>query len=144
MGIRRGFLQHRRRQLQGFGGMPGAVWLFFGCRRESEDFLYRADFEGFEKDGTLSQLHVAYSRAQVGSLFDSPALQHGPVASGPCLLPLTKSTLAAAVGLLCDKVLALRLAKGVVGARGFSGAAGERVAEWPQAEAEALLLVLHL
>jgi len=97
VGIRRGFLQHRRRQLQDFGGMPGAAWLFFGCRRESEDFLYRADFEGFEKDGTLSQLHIAYSRAQVRSLFGSPALRHGPVASGPCLLPLTKSTYAAPV-----------------------------------------------
>lgn len=45
--------------------MPGEAWLFFGCRRKEEDFLYRQDFEGFAADGTLTQLYVAFSRAQV-------------------------------------------------------------------------------
>lgn len=61
----RGFLQHRQAQLADFSGTPGNAWLFFGCRRAEEDFLYRQDFEGFRADGTLAQLHVAFSRAQV-------------------------------------------------------------------------------
>eukprot|EP00850_Spirogloea_muscicola_P006810 SM000033S12331 [mRNA] locus=s33:236976:240911:+ [translate_table: standard] len=43
-------------------GTVGESWLFFGCRRPEEDFLYRDELEGFVADGTLSQLVVAYSR----------------------------------------------------------------------------------
>ena len=49
----RGFLQHRRAQAaaQGAGGeggaadSKGAAWLFFGCRREDQDFLYKDDLQ---------------------------------------------------------------------------------------------------
>lgn len=45
----RGFLQHRRAQLaaaaNGGGSGRGATWLFFGCRREDQDYLYRQDLE---------------------------------------------------------------------------------------------------
>ena len=52
----RGFLQHRRAQAaaqaQGSSGegaagtgSKGAAWLFFGCRREDQDFLYREDLQ---------------------------------------------------------------------------------------------------
>lgn len=50
----RGFLQHRRAQAaaQGSGGSgegepvsKGAAWLFFGCRREDQDFLYKEDLQ---------------------------------------------------------------------------------------------------
>eukprot|EP00850_Spirogloea_muscicola_P010662 SM000063S20052 [mRNA] locus=s63:487201:491105:+ [translate_table: standard] len=43
-------------------GTVGESWLFFGCRRQEEDFLYRDELEGFVADGTLSRLVVAYSR----------------------------------------------------------------------------------
>ena len=63
----RGFLQHRQAQLAEYQGVPGDAWLFFGCRRPNEDFLYRSDWEGFKENGTLSHLHIAFSRAQVVS-----------------------------------------------------------------------------
>lgn len=61
----RGFLQERRAQLAAAGaeerdGAAGAH-LYFGCR-VAADYIYREELEGFESDGTLSELHVAFSR----------------------------------------------------------------------------------
>ncbi|GAQ83041.1 NADP/FAD dependent oxidoreductase [Klebsormidium nitens] len=58
----RGFLQQRRERLQA-GGEAGPAWLFFGCRKEDEDFLYEKDLRKFETDGTLTKLVTAFSRA---------------------------------------------------------------------------------
>lgn len=58
----RGFLQQRREGLKE-GGEAGPAWLFFGCRREDEDFLYDKDLRQFETDGTLTKLVTAFSRA---------------------------------------------------------------------------------
>mmetsp|Transcript_33871 Transcript_33871/g.61155 ORF Transcript_33871/g.61155 Transcript_33871/m.61155 type:complete len:823 (+) Transcript_33871:191-2659(+) len=66
----RGFLEHRRvlkmlKEEEGEAGEAVAVgesWLFFGCRREDEDYLYKDDLESFVSDGTLSHLKVAFSR----------------------------------------------------------------------------------
>lgn len=43
----RGFLQHRSAQLRaaGGGGAAGEAWLFFGCRREDQDYLYKEDLQ---------------------------------------------------------------------------------------------------
>lgn len=45
----RGFLQHRRAQLAATGrgavADRGAAWLFFGCRRQEQDYLYQQDLE---------------------------------------------------------------------------------------------------
>ncbi|GFR48804.1 hypothetical protein Agub_g10755 [Astrephomene gubernaculifera] len=68
----RGFLQDRRavvRQLQPPPEAVGEAVLFFGCRREDEDYLYREELEGFREGGTLAALHVAYSRAQVDKVY---------------------------------------------------------------------------
>jgi cytochrome P450/NADPH-cytochrome P450 reductase len=57
----RGFIQERAAQRR--AGVPvGATVLFFGCRQPAHDYLYRRELEGYEKDGTLSGLHVAFSR----------------------------------------------------------------------------------
>lgn len=45
------------------GAERGQAWLFCGCRRRQEDFLYGQEFQQFVAEGTLSQLHVAFSRA---------------------------------------------------------------------------------
>ncbi|RHY64798.1 hypothetical protein DYB34_012507 [Aphanomyces astaci] len=57
----RAFLQERHAQKQA-GETVGATWLFFGCRRQSEDYLYQQELETYQTSGTLSDLHVAFSR----------------------------------------------------------------------------------
>lgn len=38
------------------------MWLFFGCRSESQDWIFRREMEGFLSKGTLSKLSTAFSR----------------------------------------------------------------------------------
>ncbi|CAN0097689.1 unnamed protein product, partial [Ectocarpus sp. 4 AP-2014] len=40
----------------------GDMWLFFGCRNESQDWIFRREMEGFLERGTLSKLSTAFSR----------------------------------------------------------------------------------
>ena len=62
----RGFLQRRAaalaRATPAEKDAIGPCWLFFGCRRAEEDFLYREDLEGFRASGALDALHCAFSR----------------------------------------------------------------------------------
>ncbi|GMH32828.1 hypothetical protein BSKO_00662 [Bryopsis sp. KO-2023] len=65
----RGFLETRRLKLQGYKGPVGPCWLFFGCRKESEDYLYKEDLQGFLDDGTLSKMELAFSREQAEKIY---------------------------------------------------------------------------
>lgn len=38
--------------------------MFFGCRKEDEDFLYKDDLHGFVTNGTLTKLELAFSRQE--------------------------------------------------------------------------------
>ncbi|KAF0685520.1 Aste57867_22612 [Aphanomyces stellatus] len=59
----RAFLQERQHQRQTLGeAAVGPTWLFFGCRRQTDDYIYQDELAAYEADGTLSQLHVAFSR----------------------------------------------------------------------------------
>ena len=55
----RAFLQHRAAQ-----GIRGRTWLFFGDQHEASDFLFRAEIEAWQRDGTLERLSLAWSRDQ--------------------------------------------------------------------------------
>ncbi|KAF0712968.1 hypothetical protein As57867_004564, partial [Aphanomyces stellatus] len=57
----RAFLQERQHQ-RNAGEAVGPTWLFFGCRRQADDYIYQDELAAYEADGTLSQLHVAFSR----------------------------------------------------------------------------------
>lgn len=60
----RGFLRERAAQLaSSTSAAIGETVLFFGCRREEEDFLYQEEMEGLRDRGVLSTLDVAFSRA---------------------------------------------------------------------------------
>ncbi|XP_015749750.1 PREDICTED: NADPH--cytochrome P450 reductase-like [Acropora digitifera] len=42
----------------------GNTVLFFGCRKKSEDYIYEDELTSYEGNGTLTDLHVAFSRDQ--------------------------------------------------------------------------------
>ncbi|XP_030377483.1 NADPH--cytochrome P450 reductase [Scaptodrosophila lebanonensis] len=58
----RGFLQERQ-FLRDEGKTVGESVLYFGCRKRSEDYIYEAELEEWEKKGTLT-LKTAFSRDQ--------------------------------------------------------------------------------
>jgi cytochrome P450/NADPH-cytochrome P450 reductase len=58
----RGFLQDLQQKRRD-GVATGSVHLFFGCRAPSE-FLYEQELRQFQADGTLTKLHVAFSRTE--------------------------------------------------------------------------------
>lgn len=58
----RGFLQDRAGCLKAGAAALGPAVLFFGCRSQKTDYLYREELEGAVKGGALTALHVAFSR----------------------------------------------------------------------------------
>ena len=45
--------------------MIGDTVLYFGCRHKSQDYIYEEELAGYEEEGTVSDLQVAFSRDQV-------------------------------------------------------------------------------
>lgn len=60
----RAFLEERKNS-----GAAGRNWLFFGNPHSATDFLYRDELEGFQADGTLTRLDLAWSRDQKEKLY---------------------------------------------------------------------------
>ena len=60
----RAFVEHRREH-----GHRGKNWLVFGDRNIASDFLYQLEWLRYRKDGTLSNLDVAFSRDQDAKLY---------------------------------------------------------------------------
>nr|XP_033777494.1 NADPH--cytochrome P450 reductase isoform X2 [Geotrypetes seraphini] len=58
-----GFIQERA-WLKQQGKEVGETVLYYGCRHENEDFLYKEELTQLHKDGILTQLNVAFSRDQ--------------------------------------------------------------------------------
>ena len=50
------------------GKAVGEMILFFGCRKKTEDYIYEDELLSYSQDGTIKQLHVAFSRDQVSFL----------------------------------------------------------------------------
>ncbi|MDN4547261.1 bifunctional nitrate reductase/sulfite reductase flavoprotein subunit alpha [Pseudomonas sp. C32] len=60
----RAFLQERRAR-----GDQGKNWLFFGEQHAATDFYYRDELQGMQRDGTLTQLSLAFSRDQSQKIY---------------------------------------------------------------------------
>ena len=60
----RAFLQERRAI-----GARGRNWLFFGDQRRDGDFLYEDEITGFQRDGLLTELELAFSRDQAERIY---------------------------------------------------------------------------
>lgn len=69
----RAFLEERK-----VSGAKGGNWLFFGNPHESQDFLYRDELEGMQKDGVLTRLDLAFSRDQKEKIYvQNRMIEHG-------------------------------------------------------------------
>uniref|UniRef100_T1ILV8 NADPH--cytochrome P450 reductase n=1 Tax=Strigamia maritima TaxID=126957 RepID=T1ILV8_STRMM len=64
----RGFIQERDKQRQQ-DKCVGETILYFGCRHEKEDYLYKDELDEYVKNGTLTKLHVAFSRDQPEKIY---------------------------------------------------------------------------
>ncbi|XP_013384420.1 NADPH--cytochrome P450 reductase [Lingula anatina] len=64
----RGFIQERH-FLKKEGKEIGPTVLFFGCRKKAEDYLYEEELQSYCMDGSLSHLHVAFSREQQHKIY---------------------------------------------------------------------------
>nr|UCK81639.1 NADPH--cytochrome P450 reductase [Arenicola marina] len=64
----RGFIQDRH-QAKEEGKPVGEAILYFGCRKRAEDFIYEDELERYQADGTLSKIHLAFSRDQAEKLY---------------------------------------------------------------------------
>ncbi|XP_063154353.1 NADPH--cytochrome P450 reductase isoform X2 [Candoia aspera] len=63
-----GFIQERG-WLKQQGKDVGETVLYYGCRHEKEDYIYREELAKFVKDGALTQLNVAFSRDQPEKIY---------------------------------------------------------------------------
>ncbi|XP_074017030.1 NADPH--cytochrome P450 reductase isoform X3 [Numenius arquata] len=63
-----GFIQERA-WLKQQGKEVGDTVLYYGCRREREDYLYREELARFHQEGVLTQLNVAFSRDQAEKVY---------------------------------------------------------------------------
>jgi NADPH-ferrihemoprotein reductase len=70
----RAFLQERSHQKRK-GTKTGANILYFGCKKAEWDYLYQDEMEGWQNDGTLDELHIAFSRAQTHKVYVQHLLQ---------------------------------------------------------------------
>jgi NADPH-ferrihemoprotein reductase len=47
----------------------GASILYFGCKNRTMDYIYRDELEAFVEDGTLTELHLAFSREMAEKVY---------------------------------------------------------------------------
>jgi len=60
----RALLQLRKHQ--GNPKKGGDNILYFGCRNSKKDYIYKSELNAYKKDGTLTKLHLAFSREKKG------------------------------------------------------------------------------
>lgn len=58
----RALLQERQHLRQLLKGEYGRTSVYFGCKRSSEDHIYKDEMEQLLNEGVITQLYLAYSR----------------------------------------------------------------------------------
>jgi len=58
----RAFVQERKWLANSGVKNAGNIWLFYGCRYKSKDYIFGDELEAYNRDGVLSELHPAFSR----------------------------------------------------------------------------------
>lgn len=71
----RALLQERQHQRTVQKLPVGETLLFFGCRRRDTDFLYEEELMAFARDGTLSELQLAFSREKAQKVYVQHLIQ---------------------------------------------------------------------
>jgi len=65
----RAFIQERKYQKKILKQKTGDTILFFGCRCDDEDYIYKEELKEALKKGVLTKLHVAFSRQQAEKVY---------------------------------------------------------------------------
>ncbi|XP_030848141.1 NADPH--cytochrome P450 reductase [Strongylocentrotus purpuratus] len=65
----RGFIQERDFYRKDETKKVGDSILFFGCRKSTEDYIYKDELDEYLKNGTLTNVHVAFSRETEEKLY---------------------------------------------------------------------------
>ena len=77
----RAFLQEIRHLRKSGAKTGGEVILFFGCKTREQDYIYQDELESYLKDGTLTQLHTAFSREQEKKIYVQDILKKDNISS---------------------------------------------------------------
>ena len=57
----RAFVQERK-WMKNKGMKTGPMWLFYGCRYKTKDYIFGDELEAYAKEGVITELHPAFSR----------------------------------------------------------------------------------
>eukprot|EP00523_Entomoneis_sp_CCMP467_P010677 CAMPEP_0168740416 /NCGR_PEP_ID=MMETSP0724-20121128/11972_1 /TAXON_ID=265536 /ORGANISM="Amphiprora sp., Strain CCMP467" /LENGTH=733 /DNA_ID=CAMNT_0008787859 /DNA_START=59 /DNA_END=2260 /DNA_ORIENTATION=+ len=57
-----GFLRHLSASEVGTSGKRPPIYLFFGCRHQAHDYLYREELQQYQEQGLITSLFTAFSR----------------------------------------------------------------------------------
>ena len=71
----------QERAFQKAKGPVGSNILYFGCRKAEWDYLYQDEMEAWRADGTLTELHLAFSRAQADKIYVQHLLEQNAKAT---------------------------------------------------------------
>jgi len=65
----RAILQERSYERKSIGDAQGPNILYFGCKNRTSDYIYRDELEAFSDEGTITELHLAFSREQAEKVY---------------------------------------------------------------------------